>query len=195
MSFAEKQKWQEKYEAISLLPRRFPANWLLEWASIIPRGKILDLGIGLGANALYLASLGCSVFGIDISEKAIRAVKQTASRKSTELHLVVADLDVFPIPAETFDGVLSFFYLNRCLFPQIKKCLKPGGVVLMETYVDDSSKEKRSQVSHCLQQSELASVFGDLEILSYAEGEESFMKDMLQTQWRGTARICARRVK
>ena len=155
----------------------------------------MDLGIGLGANALYLASQGYSVFGIDISEKAIRAVRQTAFRKSLEVHLIVADLDAFSIPVESFDGVLSFFYLNRGLFPQIKKCLKPGGVLLMETYVNDPSKEEGCQVTHCLRQTELAGVFGDLEILSYAEGEAPYIKDMPQTQSLGTARICARRVK
>lgn len=195
MSIAEKEKWQEKYESISLLPNKSPASWLLEWASFIPRGKIMDLGIGLGANALYLASQGCSVFGIDISEKAIRAVRQTASRKNLALHLIVADLDLFPIPVEAFDGVLSFFYLNRGLFPQIKKSLKPGGVLLMETYVYHPSKEERCHVTHCLRQAELPSVFDDLEILSYAEGGAPSIKDMRKIERVATARICARRVR
>lgn len=138
---------------------------------------------------MYLAARGASVLGIDISERAARALSQTASNRGLRLELIVADLDVFPLPVDRFDAVLCFFYLNRPLFPQIRNSLKPGGVFLMEAYVTDPQRPDKDQPGYRLAEKELLTAFGDWEVLDYAEGVHP---ESPHAQ-AATARICARK--
>lgn len=191
MTRFEQEKWQARYASLPSGPlsHKPPARWLYRWNEVIPRGRVVDLAIGLGGNAFYLAARGASVLGIDISERAVRALRRTALNRGLRLELIVADLDVFPLPANRFEAVLCFFYLNRRLFPQIRKSLKPGGVFMMEAFVTDPQRPEKGQPGYRLAERELLAVFGDWEILDYAEGihEES------PPAQAATARICARK--
>lgn len=191
MTRFELEKWQARYarSPSGQLPPKPPARWLRRWSRVVPRGRVADLGMGLGGNALYLAARGASVLGIDISERAARALSQTASNRGLRLELIVADLDVFPLPVDRFDAVLCFFYLNRPLFPQIRNSLKPGGVFLMEAYVTDPQRPDKDQPGYRLAEKELLTAFGDWEVLDYAEGVHP---ESPHAQ-AATARICARK--
>ncbi|MFC4128279.1 class I SAM-dependent methyltransferase [Nocardia rhizosphaerae] len=52
---------------------------------------ILDAGCGTGENALFLASLGLPVFGVDVAETAVRAAALTASDRGLDATFAVAD--------------------------------------------------------------------------------------------------------
>ena len=54
--------------------------------------KAIDLGCGAGNYAIYLASIGFDVTGVDISPSAIRAAKENAKRKDIKCHFLVADV-------------------------------------------------------------------------------------------------------
>lgn len=191
MTRFEQEKWQARYASLpsGRFPPKPPARWLRRWSRVVPSGRVVDLGMGLGGNALYLAARGASVLGIDISEHAVRALRQTAVNRGLRLELIVADLDVFPLPMNRFDAVLCFFYLNRPLFPQIRNSLKPGGVFLMETFVADPQRQDKDQPRHRLAERELLTAFDDWEVLDYAEG---IYPESPHGQ-AATARICARK--
>lgn len=191
MTRFEREKWQARYAGLpsGRLPPKPPARWLRRWSRVVARGRVVDLGMGLGGNALYLAARGASVLGIDISEHAVRAQRQAALNRGLGIELIVADLDVFPLPVNRFDAVLCFFFLNRPLFPQIRKCLKPGGVFLMETFVTDPQRPDKDQPRYRLAEKELLTAFGDWEVLDHAEGVHP---ESPHSQ-AATARICARK--
>ena len=193
MTRFEQEKWQARYAALpsgGLAPKP-PARWLRRWTGLIPRGRVVDLGMGRGGNALYLAARGRSVLGIDISERAVRALRRTALNRGLRIDLIVADLDDFPLPVNRFDAALCFFYLNRPLFPQIRNTLKPGGVLLMESFVTDPQRPKKDQPGYRLAEKELLTAFGDWEVLDYAEG---ICPESPHSQ-AATARICARKLE
>ena len=43
-----------------------PARFLIENIDLLPRGHALDLAMGKGGNAIYLAKMGFQVEGVDI---------------------------------------------------------------------------------------------------------------------------------
>jgi len=191
MARFEQEKWQARYASLPSgpLPPKTAARWLHRWEGVIPRRRVVDLAVGLGGNAFHLAARGASVLGIDVSERAARALRRTALDRGLKLELIVADLDVFPLPPNRFDAVLCFFYLNRRLFPQIRDSLKPGGVLLMEAFVTDPQRAEKDQPGYRLAERELLAAFDDWEILDYAEG---IHRGVVPSQ-AATARICARK--
>jgi len=48
-----------------------PSQFLVDNISLLPRGKALDMAMGSGRNAIYLANNGFEVEGVDISKNAV----------------------------------------------------------------------------------------------------------------------------
>jgi len=83
--------------------------------------KTIDLGCGAGNYALYLASIGFEVTGIDISQTAIKIAKENAKKKGIKSCFLVADLlDDLNEVKETFDFAYDWEVLHH-IFPENRK--------------------------------------------------------------------------
>ena len=58
-----------------------PNAFLVEMARGLPKGTALDVGMGQGRNALYLAQQGWTVTGFDPADKAVAAAEAEAKRQ------------------------------------------------------------------------------------------------------------------
>jgi len=58
----------------------------------VQRCNTIDLGCGTGNYAVYLAGVGFSVTGIDISPTAIKTARESAKRKALKCNFFVADV-------------------------------------------------------------------------------------------------------
>jgi 2-polyprenyl-3-methyl-5-hydroxy-6-metoxy-1,4-benzoquinol methylase len=56
-------------------------------------GMALDLGMGQGRNALYLATKGWKVTGVDISDEGVRLAREAATKQKLAVDAIEADLD------------------------------------------------------------------------------------------------------
>ena len=161
--------WDERYEQVSDLPKE-PVSFLKEHIYRLPRGKALDLAMGIGRNAIFLATYGYEVDGIDISEVAVEKVRSLAQKKSLLIHARKADLTNYQISENTYDVILNFYFLERPLIPQIKKGLKQGGMILFETYtIEQPHYGRPHNPAYLLKPNELLHSFGDLHIIYYHE--------------------------
>ncbi|MGA9098222.1 MAG: class I SAM-dependent methyltransferase, partial [Methanotrichaceae archaeon] len=83
--------------------------------------KTIDLGCGAGNYAIYLASIGFDVTGVDISPTAIRLAKENAEKNGVKSNFLVADvlgkLDEVP---GTFDFAYDWELLHH-IFPEERK--------------------------------------------------------------------------
>ena len=155
-----------------------PASFLMEHHHHIPKGTILDLATGHGRNALYLASHGYSVVGVDKDTEALQFLDQKAKEQQLsnlttwQQDLEENSVDSLNLGKHTYDGIVVFFYLHRPLFPALIHALKPGGVLVYETFLIDNHHihgHPRRQ-EFCLQHNELLQLINPLRIMYYAEG-------------------------
>lgn len=155
-----------------------PAQFLAQQLHRLPKGKVLDVASGSGRHALFLASLGYKVDAIDRDEQALaRLLTHAQTNHLKDISSRVLDLELPPpqephLGHEAYDAILVFFYLHRPLFPSLIEALKPGGVLLYETFTVDNhvrcQHPKRREF--CLTHSELLRLTSGLRILHYNEG-------------------------
>lgn len=106
----------------------------------IVAGKGMDAACGAGRDAVYLALHGWHMVGIDYRQDALQRVAQLAAAQGVQVQTVLRDLEAGDDPfAEWADGGLDLVcvvrYLHRPLFPYLRRLLKPGGVLLYQTFL------------------------------------------------------------
>jgi len=83
--------------------------------------KTIDLGCGTGNYAIYLASIGLEVTGIDVSPTAIKIAKENAKKKGVKCNFLVTDvLGNLDEVNETFDFAYDWELLHH-IFPEQRK--------------------------------------------------------------------------
>ena len=149
-----------------------PAGFLVANRHLFPTGRVLDIAMGAGRNAVYLAHEGFDVEGVDISAEAVAKALALADLENVKIMTHVADLEAgYPIPLSAYDVIICFYYLHRPLISEIKQGLRPGGIVVYETYNSDQAEWGRPKnPEHLLRPGELLNMFCDYRILRYREG-------------------------
>ncbi len=180
--------WDAKHRLAAEAPPSGPASIVSELLPLLPKGPALDIACGTGRHALLLAARGQEVTAVDFSGVALdsleararemripvrhaRSLSEARRRLHGGISLVREDLERAEIPERCYDLILCIQYLQRSLFPQIARALRPGGALLFETYT-------RAQLefaggprnpAYLLEASELRMAFPELTALFYRE--------------------------
>lgn len=181
MSEQDKMKWNEKYAALIEQGHTPTVNQRLkEWSSFLIGGTCLDLACGLGGNSLYLAEKGYQVTAMDISEVAIHYLNHEAKQRQFNIVGAVVDFDKFQLPEDHYDLLIITYFLDRHLFTNIKKAVKSGGLVFMETFFHSPLNTKPSVSMHYkLASQELKEQFSDWSLIRFNEDEELGIQSIL----------------
>jgi 2-polyprenyl-3-methyl-5-hydroxy-6-metoxy-1,4-benzoquinol methylase len=93
----------------------------------------------------------------------------------------------------TFDAVLVFNYLDRASMPRILRLVAPGGLLMMETFLEAQREAGWGPTSdqHLLRPGELARLVSPLRVVHGREVLEPVDED----RWRAVASILAVRSK
>ena len=153
-----------------------PAAWLTSHRALLRAGgRALEVACGRGRNALWLARLDFETTAIDRNAAAVADLQARAQRESLALHGLVEDLESVPPPslgAATFDVVVVTHYLHRPLFPSILAALRPGGVLVYETFLRaQAARGRPTNPDFLLEPGELRRLVSPLEIVDWREGE------------------------
>lgn len=136
-------------------------------------GEVLDLGVGYGQNALYLANKGFAVTGVDNDRAAVKSYLDYGRRLNLRnIKGVVEDITKFSFPKK-FDIIVSTstLYLlqknqiNDLIF-KIKQHTKKAGLNVLTVFTEQSSL---TDFPYLFKANELKDYYKGWEILEYKE--------------------------
>jgi len=148
-----------------------PSDWVVRWTPLAaPRGTVLDVACGAGRHMAWFAQQGFQVTGIDRNPEA-------AAAASAFGQVVVADIEngAWPLlhkdkPLQ-FDELLVTNYLWRALFPTLLASVKPGGVLLYETFaLGNETVGKPSRPDFLLRPGELLQLCQGFRVVAFEDG-------------------------
>lgn len=101
-------------------------------------GKVLEVGVGAGANFPYYDRNSVEITGVDFSSEMIKSAKRAASNYQITAEFIQEDIDELILEENTFDCIVST--LSLCSYADPLKvlnkfnrwCRKDGSVLLME---------------------------------------------------------------
>jgi tellurite methyltransferase len=167
VSREDRKRWDAKHrDAGAALPPA--AEFLVEHAHLLPPGRTLDLAAGTGRNAGFLAARGHTVVAADVSWAALARLRQRACG----VLCVQMDLDAPGFRPGCADNVVVVSFLDRRLFADVARWLRPGGVLLWDTFlVDQRTIGHPREAAFLLERGELVErLRGEFRILAAREG-------------------------
>jgi SAM-dependent methyltransferase len=116
-----------------------PSAFLMRTIDGLPPGKALDIGMGQGRNAVFLATQRWDVTGFDPSDEAVRIARENAGKVGATLKAVVARDDQFDFGTSQWDLILMTFIRTptKADADRFWQALKPGGLFVYEDGADD----------------------------------------------------------
>ncbi|MBY6225992.1 class I SAM-dependent methyltransferase [Ferrimonas balearica] len=167
-----------------------PAQLVLDaMPHLAPQSTVLDLACGYGRNGLTLARAGHVVWFADRDREALSAIQARLSEERLNGVLWQLDLEATaqPLGQRQFDAIVVCHYLHRPLLPDLMAALRPGGVLIYETFTTANRAFGRpNNPAFLLEPNELAEVFASMTPIHYREG-------IWRNPDRATARLIARK--
>ncbi|MBA3393967.1 MAG: class I SAM-dependent methyltransferase [Deltaproteobacteria bacterium] len=137
---AEREDWNEAYRKSTSF--KTTANQhLIDSVRGRKPGLALDVAMGQGRNALYLASQKWRVTGVDISDEGIRMAKEAAAKAKLKLQTVQADNNKYDFGTARWDLVtLIYAGDDPKLVERIKPSIRKGGLFVVEYFHEDATQ-------------------------------------------------------
>ncbi len=157
MTHKDKEKWDLRHQKDPGVLA--PSFLVAQYALLGPCGKALDIACGNGRNSLFLAEKGFKVEAVDISSVALDRV----AGLHPGITALCLDIDGWMIPKNKYDLIANIRFLDRRLFPMIVDGLKPGGVLIFESFAGGEGD------LYCVKKNELLHAFFALHIVFYEE--------------------------
>jgi SAM-dependent methyltransferase len=115
-----------------------PDELLVSETEGLTPGRALELGCGIGGNAVWLAEQGWTVTAVDFAEPAVQRALQLAESHRVDVEFVVADAAAYE-PHDEFDLVTSFYIQlpadqRAAMMAMASAALASGGTLLFASH-------------------------------------------------------------
>lgn len=103
------------------------------------RKRVLEVGVGIGVDALQWGRAGNQVFGIDYNYPSVQITKSRFQDAGISGRFLNSDAENLPFASNSFDLVYSFGVLHHTpgtekAIREVYRCLKPGGEAIIMLY-------------------------------------------------------------
>jgi cyclopropane fatty-acyl-phospholipid synthase-like methyltransferase len=174
--------WNERYAGDEYHFGTEPNAFLVSQIDLLKPGmSCLAVADGEGRNGVWLAQQGLDVLSVDSSSVALEKAKKLAQQCGVKMKFEQVDLMQWEWGANRFDVVAAIFIqfappgMREQMFVQIKRCLKPGGLLLLQGYTPRQHEYKTggpSQVENLYTEALLRNLFADINILQLCEHDD-----------------------
>jgi SAM-dependent methyltransferase len=129
------EAWNRRYSTEEFVWRTEPNRFLPPEVAGLAAGRALDLACGEGRNAVWLATRGWRVTGVDFAEVGLDKARRLAAEHGVEVTWVRADVTAWTAP-EPADLVLVFYVQlpeepRRHALARAAAAVAPGGTLLV----------------------------------------------------------------
>ncbi len=148
-----------------------PSPWVTRFSGLA-RSPVLDLACGSGRHAEFFAAHGFDVIALDRDLSRLRHLGDHPQITAIQADLETEDAPWRPAPCSIGTLVVTN-YLHRPLMPALVDALKPGGVLIYETFaLGNEALGKPSNPDFLLRPGELLdAVRGQLTVIAYEHGK------------------------
>ena len=179
----EIERWNRTLTSNSPRSNWKPNGFLVEMVKDRKPGRALDVGMGQGRNALWLAQQGWNTTGYDPAERAVALARENAEKAGVKLNTVVATDKQFDMGVAKWDLILLSYVAIRENADKVIRALAPGGVVLAEYFHSDNGAAPGGFTDN-----ELIRLFERLRVIRYEDTEAVADFGMQKTR---IVRLCA----
>lgn len=192
--------WNQRYAGAEYVYGTEPNTFLQTHAAQL-QGPVLSLAEGEGRNAVFLATRGLEVLGVDASAVGLAKAQKLAATRGVKIRTEVADLAVYTPPPETFGAVVSIFahlpsVIRQRLYPLVEQALKPGGILLLEAYAKAQLQHRTGgpkDPDMLMARADLEQAFPHCEIILSREIEREVIEGQLHTGRAAVVQFIARK--
>lgn len=174
--------WDERYASEGYLFGTEPNAFLVSQRNLLKPGmNCLAVADGEGRNGVWLAQQGLQVLSVEASPVALEKARRLAALRGATVEFEQADLARWSWGEERFDMVAAIFIqfahpaLRDQMFAQIKRSLKPGGLLLLQGYTPRQLEYKTGGppvAENMYTEALLRAAFGDMEWLHFSEHDD-----------------------
>lgn len=166
--------WEALYQAkADFAFGKEPSSFLKNHLHHLKKGETLDLAMGEGRNAVFLAKNGFKVTGIDFSQTAADRAKALAYENDVQLEIKKQSLDFFLIPLMKYDSIVVVdFHPGPTTMKNLVRGLAVQGTLLVDAYTKDQITKGtgfKPDTSECFGSNELLRELNGLKIIYYRE--------------------------
>lgn len=176
--------WNERYAGEDFFYGTEPNAFLVSQKALLKPGmRCLAVADGEGRNGVWLAEQGLEVLSVDSSHVAQAKAKKLAQQRGVAMLFEQVDLLQWDWPVLSggengFDVVVAIFIQfvtspeREQVFASIKRCLKPGGLLLLQGYTPRQLEYRTggpSQAENLYTEAMLRKAFSDMDIVQLRE--------------------------
>ena len=127
-----------------------PSTVLVEAIEGAKPGRALDVAMGQGRNALFLAQRGWTVTGFDISNEGLNVARANAKTAGVPLTAQRSSIEDFSYGEAQWDLIALIYVPNSAhegaAMTRLTRALKPGGLLVIESFASERQSAPRRPV-------------------------------------------------
>jgi SAM-dependent methyltransferase len=187
---AEAERWNRILTSENPTFNTKPNEFMVEIVKNRKPGTALDVGMGQGRNAIWLAQQGWEVTGFDPADKAVALAQKTAATLGLRIHTEIKGEEEFDFGERRWDLILISYAGGRDLTDRLQRALRTGGALIIEAFHRDATKGRSIGGAVVFDTGELPKLFPQLRVVRYEEPvrKADFGQEMVRV-----VRYCAER--